>query len=167
MSFIHKDTHEEVSEGAIRARFSTRPFSNPMTEAEALEVGYEAVNEVASGATEFQDAVRTTPVKVSGKWVNGWTYTDKSLASISALFESAVQKHLDGAAIAKGYDNALSACSYAGAVNPFQAYSQSFVVWRGNVWSQCYADLTAIQAGIKAMPLSVAAYIATLPASPV
>lgn len=167
MNFIHSTTHEEADEGLIRSRFITRHFSTPMTIAEALEVGYEPITEIASGATEFQDAVRTSPVKTNGQWTKGWALTNKPVASIALLFEGSVQAHLDASAVAKGYDNALSACSYAGAANPYQAYGQAFVAWRGSVWAQCYADLTAIQAGTKQMPISVASYIATLPAAPV
>lgn len=77
-------------------------------------------------------------------------------------YEAAVQAHLDSAAEAVGYDNILSACSYAGYANPFQAEGQSFLVWRGAVWQYCYAQVAAIQAQQRAQP-TVAELIAELP----
>lgn len=68
-------------------------------------------------------------------------------ADRSKYYEKAVQAHLDAGAVAAGYDNILSACSYAGYTNPFQAEGQSFVVWRGDVWSFCYSQLALVKAG--------------------
>lgn len=69
-----------------------------------------------------------------------------------AALQQAVQEHLDSTAIAKGYDSILSACSYAGAPNAFQAESVAFITWRGAVWEACYAMLAAFQAGQAAVP---------------
>lgn len=77
-------------------------------------------------------------------------------------YETAVQVHLDAAAKAAGYDSILSACSYAGYANPFQAEGQSFVVWRGSVWEYCYAQLALVQAGTRTAP-TIDELIAELP----
>lgn len=50
----------------------------------------------------------------------------------------AVQAHLDSKAREKNYDGIVSACSYAAVANQFQAESQSYLVWRANVWATCY-----------------------------
>lgn len=84
-------------------------------------------------------------------------------ADRTKIYEQAVQAHLDAAAQALGYDNILSACSYAGYANPFQAEGQSFVAWRGAVWDYCYAQLAAVQAGSRTQP-TVDELIAELPA---
>jgi len=57
----------------------------------------------------------------------------------TADYIAAVEAAFDSASKAHGYDNIDRACSYAGAPNPFQAESQAFVAWRGNVWAACYA----------------------------
>lgn len=164
--FIHNATGTEASESDIKSRFSTRAFSSPMTNVEASEVGYSPLIEVPSGATEMQNAVRGPNQFVNGQWQTSWSVSNKSLSELKAVFETAVQKHLEDGAAVKGYDSILSACSYAGAANPFQAEGQAYLAWRGAVWMQCYADLAAIQAGTMALPASTSAYIATLPASP-
>lgn len=75
-----------------------------------------------------------------------------TLDEITSLLSSAVQSRLDDVAKSKGYDSILSACSYAGAPNAFQAESVAFITWRGAVWEACYAMLAAFQAGQAAVP---------------
>lgn len=86
----------------------------------------------------------------------------KPFEKIVAEFEAGVQSHLDGEAQAKGYDNIISACSYAAAPNPFQAEAVSFVTWRGDVWAYCYQELAKVQAGTRPMP-TIEQIIAELP----
>lgn len=83
-------------------------------------------------------------------------------ADRTKVYEQAVQAHLDAGAQAKGYDNILSACSYAGYTNPFQTEGQSFVVWRGAVWAYCYEQLALVKAGTRTAP-TVEELIAELP----
>lgn len=45
-----------------------------------------------------------------------------------------IQNHLDQIAFSKGYDNMISACSYAGSVNPFQAEGIALLNWRSDCW---------------------------------
>lgn len=74
--------------------------------------------------------------------------------AISARLTTAVQAHLDAEAQLKGYDNILSACSYASVVNPFQQEAISFLNWRSACWEYCYQLLADIKAGTKAIPTS-------------
>jgi hypothetical protein len=53
-------------------------------------------------------------------------------------YENLLQNHLDKTAQSKGYDSIISACSYAGYTNPYQAESQSFIAWRGAFWAESY-----------------------------
>lgn len=72
----------------------------------------------------------------------------------SVMLETAVQSHLDAAARAKGYDNIISACSYAAAPNPFQQEAIAFIEWRAAVWSHCYAVMADVMSGLRAVPSS-------------
>lgn len=67
---------------------------------------------------------------------------------------AAIQAEMDRQAQAKGYDNIISACTYAmqpmGA--PFQAEGAAFVAWRSQVWSQAYTMLAQVEAGTQPMP---------------
>lgn len=63
-----------------------------------------------------------------------------------------VQAHLDAKAKTRGYDNIISASSYAGYANPFQAEGQVFLKWRGDVWAYCYRELAKVSAGTRIAP---------------
>lgn len=86
----------------------------------------------------------------------------KVLARQAARFEVLVQKHLDAGAQSLGYDNIVSACSYAASPNPFQTEAQAFVTWRGAVWAKCYEVLAAVKAGTRPVP-GEAGLLAELP----
>jgi hypothetical protein len=75
----------------------------------------------------------------------------------------AVQAHLDAAAQARGYDNIVSACSYAAAANAFQAEAVAYLNWRASVWQHCHLVLAAVQSGTRIAP-TAAELITELPA---
>jgi hypothetical protein len=58
----------------------------------------------------------------------------KTDEQIKAEIESAIQLMLDAKAKELRYDNMMSARSYAGFENPFQAEAQSLAVWCSNCW---------------------------------
>ncbi len=73
-------------------------------------------------------------------------------ADVQKIYEAAIQKHLDSEAQAAGYDNVLSAVSYAGYTNPYQTEGQSFLAWRGAVWSYAYEQMGLVLAGTRTKP---------------
>jgi hypothetical protein len=87
---------------------------------------------------------------------------EQQMQALVSLFIDSVQSHLDAKSMEKGYDNIVSACSYAAAPNPFQAESISFVTWRGNVWAYCYQELAKVQSGERPVP-DVMEFINELP----
>lgn len=66
--------------------------------------------------------------------------------------EQRIQMHLDNVAHQHGYDNILSACSYAAYDNPYQQEGQRFVKWRGLVWQTAYQIMLDAQQGNRPMP---------------
>lgn len=78
-------------------------------------------------------------------------------------FKAAIQSALDEAARAKGYDDIVSACSYAGYENVFQAEAIAFGQWRANVWAYGYAELDKVMAGTRPVP-TIPEILAELPA---
>ena len=77
-------------------------------------------------------------------------------------FKSAIQNTLDEAARAKGYDDIISACSYAGYPNVFQAEAIAFGQWRATVWAYGYGELDKVIAGTRPVP-TIAEILAELP----
>lgn len=86
----------------------------------------------------------------------------KSLEELTKEFETTIQAELNADAIAKGYDSIDTACSYAGAPNPFQEESKLFITRRGSVWGYCYQELSKVKAGTRPLP-SIAQFILELP----
>lgn len=76
--------------------------------------------------------------------------------------ERAIQTHLDMEAKNKGYDSILSACSYAGEPNRFQAEGKAAIRWRADVWDTAYTILAEVEAGTRTQP-TVEELISELP----
>jgi hypothetical protein len=72
---------------------------------------------------------------------------------IIAQYTAAVQKHLDSFAQTRGYDNIMSAATYATSTVPkFKAEGQYAVEARDATWAKCYEVLAAVEAGTRPMP---------------
>ena len=70
-----------------------------------------------------------------------------SFAEKASILENGVQQYLDSKAHEKGYDNILSACSYAAVENQFQAEGIAFLKWRSDVWAYLYQVYADVQNG--------------------
>lgn len=82
---------------------------------------------------------------------------------LETMAVSAVQNRLDDFAKTRGYDNILSACTYAtSAVPNFKAEGQYCVNMRDAYWAKCYEILGAVQQGLRTLP-SLEEVIAELP----
>ncbi|MBD1552317.1 hypothetical protein [Pseudomonas typographi] len=88
----------------------------------------------------------------------------QATATLRATFEKATQAHLDAAAQEHGYDNLMTAISYADepAVARFQADGKAFRAWRSLVWEYAYEQLSAVEAGTREVP-TLEAFLAELP----
>lgn len=69
-----------------------------------------------------------------------------------AEMNSAIQSLLDMKAQEFRYDNMVSARSYAGYENPFQAEAQSLAVWASSCWVKAGEIEAEVIAGTRAMP---------------
>jgi hypothetical protein len=70
-----------------------------------------------------------------------------------AEFTTKVQARLDAFARTRGYDDILSACTYATSANPkFAAEGQYCVQARDATWAKCYEVLNAVQSGQRPVP---------------
>jgi len=84
------------------------------------------------------------------------------MADVVARFNKLVQAHLDAEAKLAGYDDMISACSYAGFANAFQLEGQSFLVWRAEVWTYIEAQYEEVKLGNRTIP-AVADVVSELP----
>lgn len=74
----------------------------------------------------------------------------------------AIQEHLDAVAQERRYDNIVSACSYAGHPNPYQAEGQAAIEWRGAVWAYATNVWAEVALGTRIEP-TVEQLISELP----
>ena len=87
-----------------------------------------------------------------GKWVDSRTAEEINQQAIVA-YTTAIQIRLDDFARTRGYDNILSAATYAtSTVAKFAAEGQAAVNARDSTWAACYAVLAAVHAGERDMP---------------
>ena len=107
--------------------------------------------------------------EVDGSWVSTWSVielleSEREKASKRMIkdYESTIERFMNSKAEEKGYSDIVSACSYAGAPNPFQAEGTAALKWRGDVWAKCYQILADFQAGNRAKP-TISELIGELP----
>ena len=90
-----------------------------------------------------------------------WVYTppppptaEEIAAATQKELVAAVQHFMDDKAQVKGYDNILSAVTYAdeSSMPEFQRDGIAFRAWRSAVWSYCYEQLAAVKAGSRTVP---------------
>jgi hypothetical protein len=86
----------------------------------------------------------------------------RSVMPTVAEYTAAVQEHLDAKAREHHYDDIVSACSYAGAPNPFQTEGIAFVTWRGACWTLCYSLMAEVNAGTRQQP-TILQLVAAMP----
>lgn len=81
------------------------------------------------------------------------------------MFKFAIQKHMDDAARATGYDDIKTAVTYADepSVPKFQNEGRAFRSWRSQCWSYGYQEMDKVLGGTRPMP-TVEQMISELPA---
>lgn len=112
-----------------------------------------------AGAIEVPSA----PSNALQKWIAG-AWVDP--VPVVADYESAVQAMLDAEAKQFGYDNIISASSYAGDPDPtFNDEGTKLKAWRSACWRQCISIMAQVQAQQIPQP-TVEQLLAMLPESP-
>lgn len=104
--------------------------------------------------------VQGAPVVVDGNYCQAWEIVDldptervEALLQKQHELETFVQNLLDSKARERGYDNILSACTYASSnVAKFRAEAQACIEWRDTTWSQCYSILSDVLTGVRPIP---------------
>ena len=139
-------------------------YTEFLTEEELKELGYlKAIyKDYPTNTDEFKKVVQISEVK-DDTYVVSYEIVSKNLEELTALFKEKTQELLDAKAKEKGYDDILSACSYAGYDNDFRAEGEAFGIWRAKVWKYGYGLLNAIAEGKHKMPKSFDEILAEMP----
>lgn len=98
---------------------------------------------------------------------NTWLFDGENFFPDPTLLKKrlidAVQSHLDSVAQSRGYDNILSAATYAISLHPrFSVEGVKARDWRDAVWQVAYQAMVDVEAGLRAVP-SADELIAELP----
>lgn len=119
-----------------------------------------------------QKLVEETPVNVGGIWTQVWVVAPMSAdeleakrQQIKAEITDAVQARLDAFAQTRGYDNIVSACSYATSQHSkYGPEGRYCVAAREQTWDALFAIESDVIAGNRPMPASYEDIKAELPA---
>ena len=80
-----------------------------------------------------------------------------------AMYERAIQRHIDDTARERNYRNGDALASYAPSTVPeWAAEAQAFVAWRDAVWVYAYAELVKVMNGEREQP-SIVEFVEELP----
>ena len=139
-------------------------YTEFLAEEELKELGYLKViyEDYPTNTDEFKKVVQISEIK-GDTYVISYEIVSKNLEELTALFKEKTQQLLDAKAREKGYDDILSACSYAGYDNDFRAEGEAFGIWRAKVWKYGYGLLNAIAEGKHKMPASFDEILAEMP----
>jgi len=109
---------------------------------------------LVSGEAEIPDNMKkyVSDIVDGQALFNDTLYQSDKLEKSKSTLEQAVDRHLNDMANQHEYDSILSACSYAGEVNPFQAESKQFIAWRGSVWAHVIQVQADVLAGLRTVP---------------
>lgn len=139
-------------------------YTKFLTEEELKELGYLKViyEDYPTNTDEFKKVVQSSEVK-GDAYVISYEIVSKNLEELTALFKEKTQELLDAKARERGYDDILSACSYAGYDNDFRAEGEAFGIWRARVWKYGYGLLNTIAEGKHKMLKSFDEILAEMP----
>jgi hypothetical protein len=171
-----RETGEVVTERGFRGLHPNVSFPAAIDAATLDAFGADEVHETPPPPVLLTQKVERGLEQVNGRWQYAWLITDLpaeeaalALAAVKAQAiaanTAAIQAELDRQALDKGYDNIVSACSYAAQPEgaPFQAEGAAFLAWRSAVWSHAYSVLADVEAGNIPMPTPEEA-VAQMPA---
>lgn len=139
-------------------------YTKFLSKEELKELGYLMVVEepYPTFDTNFKKAIPNNYIK-DDTYISSYKVVDKTLGELTLRFKEKTQELLDAKAREKGYDDILSACSYAGYENDFKAEGEAFGIWRAKVWKYGYALLEAIGKGERELPKSFEELMKDLP----
>lgn len=142
-----------ISFEELRLRFPNTIFFMPLAR-DQLPDNYTLVEStIPPEPDQGHVAIEGAPLSIEGIWRQTWQQQALPVDEVIAMYERAVDAHLDAAAQARGYASIVTAVTYAGDSHPrFGAEGAAFRAWRSSVYDACYAVLNAVQEGQRAQP---------------
>jgi len=160
----------------VDLRISRPDISWPtdISDATAANYGVYPVTPVEPPAHDAltETLIEGTPVEIGGAWIQTWSVQPASPQEVVARQEALrgqitarVQQRLDDFARTRGYDNIVSACSYATSTHAKYGPEGRYCVQaRENTWDVMFSIEAEVIAGTRSMPLSYEEIEQELPA---
>lgn len=99
-----------------------------------------------------------------GQIVTSEMKAEAGAADAMAVYEDAIQLHVDAKPRERNFRDGVTLASYAASTNAlWQAQALAFIAWRDAVWMYAYGELAKVLAGERPQP-TVDDFIAELPA---
>lgn len=145
----------------LRADYPQTSFPADLSQADLSDFDVYKVTPTAKPEADYTQVVEEIePMKVGENWAQVWIVRDATeeeetaaFNELAAQYESAVQAHLNFAARERGYDNILSACSYAAGDHPrFSVEGKDCIAWRSAVWEKAFLILSAVKNKVRPLP---------------
>ena len=119
-----------------------------------------------------ETVVETAPAEINGQWTQQWSVVSASAGEVEARKQAIktqitadVQLRLDTFAQTRGYDNIVSACSYASSQHPKYGPEGRYCIQaREDTWDTLFAIEADVLAGNRPMPASYSDIESELPA---
>lgn len=157
----------------LRARFPNISFPKKITELNLPSNVVLVTIEPKPTISLLQEAELSNPGynTTKGKWTREWIIRDKTALEIEEFkpevikkIKAQAQESLDSFARSKGYDDIVSACSYANSTIPSYAQEGARAVeLRDLTWSTLHQYLTDVEAGVKPLPTTEEEIVALIP----
>lgn len=158
----------------LRASYPNTSFSQNITDAELAEYG--VVRVVVTGQPAYdwftENCEESLPEFLNGVLKQCWSVvpasaeeTTRRKQQVKDQITEQVQQRLDAFAQSRGYDNIVSACSYAVSQHPKYGVEGRYCVQaRENTWDALFAIEAEVVAGTRPMPHGYEDIEAELPA---
>lgn len=160
---LYNVENKEATEVRVISAPTGIVYPEKLSKEELLALGYAPIEygEYPKELGELEKVV--THIDTTSGYSVDYKVEPMTSVELVEAFKEKVQEVLDTMAREKGYDNIVSACSYAGFDNPFRAEGEKFGKWRSEVWSKGYAILKDITEGRRKLPKSSKEILDELP----
>lgn len=135
-------------------------YRNPIEEYDSDNNLHITANVLSFRRRNFDGLAQSVEDNYEWYWQQG---EQEQTEKLTAQFTKAVQKWMDTKAQERGYDNIISACTYAYSSDPiFAKEGAAAKEWRDKVWRHCYDVVAQVVSGGRSIP-STSELLAELP----
>jgi hypothetical protein len=135
-------------------------YRNPIEEYDSDNNLHITANVLSFRRRNFDGLAHSIEANFSWYWQQG---EQEQTEQLTKQFTASVQKWMDGKVQERGYDNIVSACTYADSTDAkFAAEGKAAKEWRDKVWRHCYDVVAQVVSGSRDIP-TISELLAELP----